>query len=152
MVSISYKLSITWKTEIIRTHFGQVNMHFVAADRLRQEIERQHCGQIYTLLSKNYEVYFYLKIEIKTFDLVLEFKYGTGGWTEHWLRLPKNALTIVFWPLTAFKNIDAHVTIQRILNTFTEINFSVECMVWLWCWLFQQGLPLKILIRYLNLF
>ena len=49
MVSISYKLSITWIAEIIRTHFGQVNMHFVAADRLRQEIERQHCGRIYNI-------------------------------------------------------------------------------------------------------
>ena len=57
VVSISYKLSITWIAEIIRTHFGQVNMHFVAADRLRQEIERQHCGWIYKLLSKNYEAY-----------------------------------------------------------------------------------------------
>ena len=52
VVSISYKLSITWIAEIIRTHFGQVNMHFVAADRLRQEIERQHYGRIYKFLSK----------------------------------------------------------------------------------------------------
>ena len=35
------------------------------------------------------------------------------------------------------KNNHAHVTTQRILNKFMEINFSVGCMVWLWWCLFQ---------------
>ena len=37
------------------------------------------------------------------------------------------------------KNNYAHVTTQRILNKFIEINFSVGCMVWLWCCLFQPN-------------
>ena len=40
-----------------------------------------------------------------------------------------------FWPLTAFmrpkvKNDHAHVTTQRILNKFIEVNLSVGSMVW----------------------
>ena len=38
------------------------------------------------------------------------------------------------------------VTTQRTLNKSIEINFSLGCMVWLWCCLFQDGLPVKILI------
>ena len=45
---------------------------------------------------------------------------------------------------------EAHVTTQRILNKFIEMNFSVGCMVWLWCCLIQDGLPLKLLIWSLN--
>ena len=41
------------------------------------------------------------------------------------------------------KNNYAHVTIQRILNKFIEINFSFGCMVWPWCCLFQDLLPVK---------
>ena len=44
--------------------------------------------------------------------------------------------------------ITAHVTTLRILNRFIQINFSVGCMVWPWCWLFQDRLPVKILIRW----
>ena len=44
-----------------------------------------------------------------------------------------------------------HVITQIILNTFIEINFSVGCMVWPWC-LFQDWLPLKILIRLYYIF
>ena len=36
------------------------------------------------------------------------------------------------------KNNCAHVTTQRILNKFIELNFSVGCMVWPWCCLFQD--------------
>ena len=36
------------------------------------------------------------------------------------------------------KNNHAHVTTQRVLNKFTEINFSVKCMVWLRFCLFQD--------------
>ena len=35
----------------------------------------------------------------------------------------------------------AHVTKQRIFNKFIEINFSVRCMVCLWCCLFHDLLP-----------
>ena len=40
------------------------------------------------------------------------------------------------WPLTAsitseVKNNHAHVTTQRILNNFIDVNFSVGRMVWL---------------------
>ena len=45
------------------------------------------------------------------------------------------------------KNNYAHVTTQRILNKFIGINFSVGCMVWPWCCLFQPELPVKILMR-----
>ena len=47
------------------------------------------------------------------------------------------------------KNNHAHVTTQRILNKFIEINFYVGCMVWPWWCLFQHGLSVKILIRYI---
>ena len=43
--------------------------------------------------------------------------------------------------------ITAHVT-TLILNRFIQINFSVGCMIWPWCWLFQDRLPVKILIRW----
>ena len=36
------------------------------------------------------------------------------------------------------KNNHAHVTTQRILNKFIEVNFSVGYMVWLWYCLFQD--------------
>ena len=47
-----------------------------------------------------------------------------------------------FWPITAsitseVINDHALVTTQRILNKFIEVNFSVGCMVWPWCCLFQ---------------
>ena len=56
-----------------------------------------------------------------------------------------------FWPLTAsitleVKNNHAHVTTQRILNSFIEVNFSVGCIVWPRCCLFQP-LPRLLLIR-----
>ena len=43
----------------------------------------------------------------------------------------------IFRPLTAFITMDvkdnhAHVTTQRILNKFIDINFSLGCMVWPW--------------------
>ena len=37
---------------------------------------------------------------------------------------------------------------EQILNRFIEFNFSVWCMVWLWCCVFQSGLPVKLLLRY----
>ena len=48
-----------------------------------------------------------------------------------------------FWTLTAsitseVKNDHVHVTVQRILNKFIDVNFSVECMVWPWYCLFQD--------------
>ena len=46
------------------------------------------------------------------------------------------------------KNNHAHVTTQRILNKFIEINFSVGCMVWPWCCLFWPELPVMILMRW----
>ena len=45
------------------------------------------------------------------------------------------------------RNNYAHVTTQRILNKFIEIHFSVGCMVWPWCCLFQDWLPVKILMK-----
>ena len=62
---------------------------------------------------------------------------------------PQCALAIAFLASITMevKNSHAHVTTQRILNKFIKINFSVACMVWLWCWLFWHGLPVKIFIR-----
>ena len=45
----------------------------------------------------------------------------------------------------------AHVTTQRILNKLIKINFSVRCMLWPWCCLFQHRLPVKILIRLVHI-
>ena len=54
------------------------------------------------------------------------------------------------WLLTmGVKNYYAHITIQRILNKYIKINFS-RFMFWLCCCLFQDGLPLKILMTYLQ--
>ena len=55
---------------------------------------------------------------------------------------------IDIWPLTAsitieVKNNHAHVTTQRISHKFIETNFSVRCMVWPWCCLFQYWLPFE---------
>jgi hypothetical protein len=36
------------------------------------------------------------------------------------------------------KNNHVHVTTQKFLNKFIDINFSVGCMVWLWWCLFQD--------------
>ena len=84
---------------------------------------------------------------------------GTVGWTEHWVYVPKCALTSKFlasnslhnqWLLTmGAKNCYAHITIQRILNKYIKINFS-RFMFWLCCCLFQDGLPVKILMTYLK--
>ena len=73
------------------------------------------------------------------------------GWTKHWV--PKCGLKIEFLASNSLhnreiKNNHAHVTTQRILNKFIEINFSVGCMVWPWWCLFQHGQPVKILIRW----
>ena len=54
------------------------------------------------------------------------------------------------WLLTmGVKNYYAHITIQRILNKYIKINFS-RFIFWLCCCLFQDGLPLKILMTYLQ--
>ena len=55
-----------------------------------------------------------------------------------------------FWPLTAFmrsevKNDHAHVTTQRILNKFIEVNLSVGSMVWPWCCLFQHSTTMSLI-------
>ena len=60
---------------------------------------------------------------------------------------------ILFWPLAAsmrseVKNDYANDTMQAILNKIIELKFSLECVTWLWCWLFQLWLPVKILIRW----
>ena len=68
-----------------------------------------------------------ITLEIKTFVLVLEFEMWRCGMNQ---------------TLSA-KNNHAHVTTQRILNKFIEINFSVGCMVWPWWCLFQHELPVK---------
>ena len=59
---------------------------------------------------------------------------------------------IVFLVLTAsitseVKNDHDHVTTQRFLNKFIEVNFFVGCMDWPWCCLFQPQLPC-LLLRY----
>ena len=41
------------------------------------------------------------------------------------------------------KNSYAHVTTQRSFNKFIELNFSVGCMVWPWCCLFQDSTTSK---------
>ena len=38
---------------------------------------------------------------------------------------------------------------QGILNKINGINFFVGFMVWLWCWLLERQLPLKILIHFM---
>ena len=58
----------------------------------------------------------------------------------------------VFGLLTAsipspVKNNYKHVTMGGILNKIIKIKFSVRCMVWLWCRLFQVPQPLNILTR-----
>ena len=69
------------------------------------------------------------------FLLLLVSRTGTVGWTECWVKSVHSLWC--FWPLTAsitkeVKNNHVHVTTQRILNRFNEINFSVGCMVWPW--------------------
>ena len=64
----------------------------------------------------------------------------------------------VFWASNSLHDLRgqknyAHVkTWWRILNKVIEIKNSVECMVWLWCCLFQHGIPVKIMIRLMCLF
>ena len=55
-------------------------------------------------------------------------------WDEPNVEL-KCVLSIMVFASNSFhnhgvKNNHNHVTIQRILNKFIEINFSLECMVW----------------------
>ena len=78
------------------------------------------------------------------------------GWPDVELKCQSVHLLQFFWPQTAsitmeVKNNHAHLTTQRILNKFIKINFSVGCMVWPWCCLFQDWLPVKILMRYFDL-
>ena len=40
-----------------------------------------------------------------------------------------------------------HVTMEVVLNKTGKIEFSVGCMVWLYCRLFQIPRSLKVLIR-----
>ena len=88
------------------------------------------------------------------FLFLLVSRTGTAGWTERWVKVPKCALGITFWPLKAsitmlVKNNHAHVTTQKTLNKCIKINFSVWCMVWPWCCLFQDWLSVKILMKYI---
>ena len=67
------------------------------------------------------------------------------GWTQ----CQSVLLLLWFWPLAAsitmeVKNDQAHATTHRILKEFIEINFSLGCMDWLLCCLFQNWLPVKI--------
>ena len=67
--------------------------------------------------------------------------------------LPKCVLAIVFLAFNILhnhggQNNNSHVTTKRSLNKFIKIKFSVACMFWLWCYLFQHELPVKILISF----
>ena len=62
------------------------------------------------------------------------------GWTERWVKASKSSL-----PITLLASITcAHIiTTQRILNKFIELNFSVGCIIWPWCCLFQDSTTSK---------
>ena len=80
---------------------------------------------------------------------ILVSRTGTVGWTQ----CQSVLLLLWFWPLAASITMEVkndHATTQRILKEFIEINFSLGCMVWLLCCLFQNWLPVKILIYLLN--
>ena len=58
--------------------------------------------------------------------------------------MPFLASEACFWPLKAsmtseVKNNHAHVTTQTILNKFIGMKFSIGCMVWPRCCLFQDS-------------
>ena len=60
-----------------------------------------------------------------------------------------------FWPRRAsttleVKNDHAHVTTQRILKKVIELNFSVGCMVWLSCCLFQPLTTMSLINKILK--
>ena len=76
------------------------------------------------------------RIEKKNWYLLIHCKF-----------LPRENYGVLTASITLeVKNIHAHDTI-RLFNNFNEINFSVGCMVWLWCCLLKEGLPVKILMR-----
>ena len=92
-----------------------------------------------------------MNIQIAFFWLAPELALGC---TERWVKVPKCALPITFLSSNSLhkhggKNNCAHVTTQRILNKFTELNFSVGCMVWLCDAVYSKiRPPVKVLMRW----